>query len=131
MKNSAQKTVFSMTNPTISRNAGPGNAPAIVHPSNTAPLNNKTLAQNLMKGWLLLNCSSICSFIFLVTDPKHVPKDFRDQFLKKLQMCSAPLDFNDEHRQQKEKVYRYLSFSLNNSGKRQKDWFVFKSWLKS
>jgi hypothetical protein len=33
-----------------------------------------------------------------------VPKDFRDQFLKKLQICSNPLDFNDEKRQQKEKV---------------------------
>lgn len=41
---------------------------------------------------------------YKVNDPKHVPKEFRDQFLKKLQLCSANLDFNDEHRQQKEKV---------------------------
>lgn len=47
--------------------------------------------------------------IYLVTDPRHVPKEFRDQFLKKLLFCSNPLDFQDENRQKNEKVN--LSFS--------------------
>lgn len=28
-------------------------------------------------------------------DPKHLPREFKDQFLKKLQACSNSLDFND------------------------------------
>lgn len=35
-------------------------------------------------------------------DPKHLPREFkytafyiRDQFLKKIQACSSPLDYND------------------------------------
>ena len=40
-----------------------------------------------------------------VTDPKHVPKEFKDQFLKKLSFCATPLDFNDDSKQYKEKVF--------------------------
>lgn len=36
-------------------------------------------------------------------DPKHLPREFKDQFLKKLQACSNPLDFNDDTKQIKEK----------------------------
>lgn len=38
-----------------------------------------------------------------VTDPKHVPKEIRDQFLKKIQFCSQSLDFNDDSKHVKEK----------------------------
>jgi|NOAtaT_7_FD_contig_81_1558714_length_1692_multi_3_in_0_out_0_1 serine/threonine-protein phosphatase 2A regulatory subunit B' len=43
---------------------------------------NRTLAQNLAK----------------VTDPKHVPKEYKDQFLKKIQFCSNQYDLNDENK---------------------------------
>lgn len=40
------------------------------------------------------------------TDPKHVPKEIRDQFQKKVEFCSLPLDFNDDSKQVKEKQER-------------------------
>jgi serine/threonine-protein phosphatase 2A regulatory subunit B' len=51
---------------------------------------NRTLAQNLAK----------------VTDPKHVPKEYKDQFLKKIQFCSNQYDLNDENKHIKEKNER-------------------------
>ncbi len=55
---------------------------------------NRTLAQNLAK----------------VTDPKHVPKEYKDQFLKKIQFCSNQYDLNDEnkHIKQKNERLQYL-----------------------
>jgi hypothetical protein len=53
MKGSGQKAVFSMTNPTISRNNNQNNG-AISnnnHQSMNSQPNSKTLAQNLMKGF--------------------------------------------------------------------------------
>ncbi|CAD8146100.1 unnamed protein product [Paramecium pentaurelia] len=41
-----------------------------------------------------------------VTDPKHVPKEIRDQFLKKIHFCSQPYDFNDDTKNVKEKQER-------------------------
>ena len=50
-------------------------------------------------------------------DARHIPREFkylflslRDQFLKKLQTCSTPLDFNDETKQVKEKSDRQTYF---------------------
>lgn len=40
------------------------------------------------------------------TDPKHVPKEIRDQFQKKVEFCSIALDFNDDSKQVKEKQER-------------------------
>lgn len=39
-------------------------------------------------------------------DNKGMPKEFREQFLKKLQFCSNQYDFNDENKHQKEKNER-------------------------
>lgn len=37
---------------------------------------------------------------------RHIPREFKEQFLKKLQFCSTPLDFNDETKHTKEKADR-------------------------
>lgn len=40
-----------------------------------------------------------------MSDPKHVPKESKDQFVKKIQFCGITYDFNDESKQTKEKVF--------------------------
>ena len=47
------------------------------------------------------------------TEGRHIPREFkytviwlREQFLRKLQACSTPLDFNDETKQVREKSDR-------------------------
>lgn len=40
----------------------------------------------------------------IVSDPKQIPKEYKDQFMKKIQFCSITYDFNEETKNVKEKV---------------------------
>lgn len=48
MKGSGPKTIFSMSSNALARNNNVG--AGLGQPSSNLPINNKTLAQNLMKG---------------------------------------------------------------------------------
>ena len=45
-----------------------------------------------------------------VTDPKHVPKEIREQFINKIYFCSQTFNFNDDTKQSKEKQERLQIF---------------------
>ena len=60
MKGSGPKTIFSMSSNAIARNNNIGSGPG--QQSSNLPINNKTLAQNLMKGlkfYLVFNTMKI------------------------------------------------------------------------
>jgi serine/threonine-protein phosphatase 2A regulatory subunit B' len=49
---------------------------------------------------------SLAQSIAKYNDPKQVPKEYKDQFIKKIQFCCITYDFNEESRQVKEKNER-------------------------
>lgn len=39
-------------------------------------------------------------------DPRHISREFKEQFLRKIQACTTPLDFSDDSKHVKEKSDR-------------------------